>query len=54
MTSKLNNSFHEPEDARRTFDETVEKLGGLRGPSSSSIGLCRRNTAVTTSRLGRP
>ena len=28
VTSKLNNSFHEPEDARRTFDETVEKLGG--------------------------
>ena len=27
MTSKLNNSFHEPDDARRAFDGTLEALG---------------------------
>ena len=27
ITSKLNNSFHEPDDARRAFDETLEALG---------------------------
>ncbi len=27
VTSKLNNSFHEPEDARRAFDETLSELG---------------------------
>lgn len=27
VTSKLNNSFHEPDDARRAFDETISKLG---------------------------
>lgn len=27
ITSKLNNSFHRPDDARRAFDETMEKLG---------------------------
>ena len=27
ITSKLNNSFHEPEDARRAFDETLSALG---------------------------
>lgn len=27
ITSKLNNSFHRPADARRAFDETMEKLG---------------------------
>ena len=28
VTSKLNNAFHRPDDARRAFDETVGKLGG--------------------------
>ncbi|GGF95223.1 oxidoreductase [Rhodococcoides trifolii] len=27
ITSKLNNGFHKPDDARRAFDETLEKLG---------------------------
>src|SRR5690349_20857323 len=27
VTSKLNNGYHEPDDARRAFDETLEKLG---------------------------
>jgi 2,5-diketo-D-gluconate reductase A len=27
ITSKLNNSFHRPDDARRAFDETLRKLG---------------------------
>jgi 2,5-diketo-D-gluconate reductase A len=27
ITSKLNNSFHEPDDARRAFDETLSALG---------------------------
>ena len=27
VTSKLNNAFHRPDDARRSFDETLEKLG---------------------------
>ncbi|MEO9322629.1 aldo/keto reductase [Nocardioides sp. C4-1] len=27
VTSKLNNGFHGPDDARRTFDETLAKLG---------------------------
>ena len=27
ITSKLNNGFHRPDDARRAFDETLSKLG---------------------------
>ena len=27
ITSKLNNGYHEPDDARRAFDATLEKLG---------------------------
>lgn len=27
VTSKLNNSFHEPDDARRAFDQTLSDLG---------------------------
>jgi 2,5-diketo-D-gluconate reductase A len=27
ITSKLNNGFHRPDDARRTFDETLTRLG---------------------------
>ena len=27
VTSKLNNSFHEPEDARESFDKTLSELG---------------------------
>jgi len=27
ITSKLNNGFHRPDDARRTFDETLARLG---------------------------
>lgn len=27
VTSKLNNSFHRPDDVRRSFDETLTKLG---------------------------
>jgi 2,5-diketo-D-gluconate reductase A len=27
VTSKLSNSFHEPDDARRAFDETLSELG---------------------------
>lgn len=27
ITSKLDNGFHRPDDARRSFDETLEKLG---------------------------
>ena len=27
VTSKLNNSFHEPDDARRAFDESLSELG---------------------------
>src|SRR3954463_525182 len=27
ITSKLNNGFHEPDVARRAFDETLDKLG---------------------------
>jgi 2,5-diketo-D-gluconate reductase A len=27
LTSKLNNGFHRPDDARRTFDETLKALG---------------------------
>ena len=27
ITSKLNNGFHRPDDARRAFDETLDKLG---------------------------
>ncbi len=27
ITSKLNNGYHKPDDARRAFDETLEKLG---------------------------
>lgn len=27
ITSKLNNGFHKPDDARREFDRTLEKLG---------------------------
>ena len=28
VTSKLNNGFHRPDDARRAFDATIEALGG--------------------------
>ena len=27
VTSKLNNGFHRPDDARRTFDESLQRLG---------------------------
>ena len=27
ITSKLNNSYHDPDDARRAFDETLSELG---------------------------
>jgi 2,5-diketo-D-gluconate reductase A len=27
ITSKLNNGYHKPDDARRAFDATLEKLG---------------------------
>ena len=27
ITSKLNNGFHKPDDARRAFDTTIEALG---------------------------
>ncbi len=27
LTSKLNNGYHSPDDARRAFDETLQKLG---------------------------
>ena len=27
ITSKLNNGYHKPDDARRTFDETLRALG---------------------------
>ena len=27
ITSKLNNTFHEPDAARRAFDETLDRLG---------------------------
>jgi 2,5-diketo-D-gluconate reductase A len=27
VTSKLNNGFHRPDDARRSFDETMDRLG---------------------------
>ncbi len=27
LTSKLNNGFHRPDDARKAFDETLDKLG---------------------------
>src|SRR5262245_7103696 len=27
VTSKLHNSFHRPDDARRAFDETLQRLG---------------------------
>ena len=27
ITSKLNNGFHQPDDARRAFDETLDELG---------------------------
>jgi 2,5-diketo-D-gluconate reductase A len=27
VTSKLNNGYHEPDDARRAFEETLEKIG---------------------------
>ncbi|MGV0994295.1 MAG: aldo/keto reductase [Mycobacterium sp.] len=27
ITSKLNNGFHRPDDARRTFDQTLQELG---------------------------
>jgi 2,5-diketo-D-gluconate reductase A len=27
VTSKLNNGFHKPDDARKAFSETLEKLG---------------------------
>ena len=27
ITSKLNNGYHRPDDARRAFDETLAKLG---------------------------
>ncbi len=27
VTSKLNNGFHKPDDARRAFDETMQRLG---------------------------
>jgi 2,5-diketo-D-gluconate reductase A len=27
ITSKLNNGFHRPDDARRAFDETMERIG---------------------------
>jgi 2,5-diketo-D-gluconate reductase A len=27
VTSKLNNGYHKPDDARRAFDETLDKLG---------------------------
>ena len=27
ITSKLNNGFHRPDDARRAFDETLARLG---------------------------
>ena len=27
VTTKLNNGFHRPDDARRAFDESLQKLG---------------------------
>jgi 2,5-diketo-D-gluconate reductase A len=29
ITSKLNNGFHRPDDARRAFDKTIERLGPI-------------------------
>ena len=54
ITSKLNNGFHSPDDARRAFDHTlVGARLGLRRPVPRSTGRCRRSTTATTSRPGR-
>ena len=54
VTSKLNNGFHRPDDARARLRR---HLGGARAwttsTCSSSTGRCRRSTTATSSRPGR-
>ena len=54
VTSKLNNGFHRPDDARRAFDETLSSSAWTGSTCSSSTGRCPRCTTATTCRRGRP
>jgi diketogulonate reductase-like aldo/keto reductase len=53
VTSKLNNGFHEPDAARRAFDETLATLGFDYVDLFLITGPCRRSTTATSSRRGR-
>ena len=35
VTTKLNNGFHRPDDARRTFDESLRRSSGSTGSTCS-------------------
>ena len=54
VTTKLNNGFHRPDDARRAFDESLTGWGWTGSTCSSSTGRCRPGTTATSSRPGRP
>ncbi len=54
ITSKLNNGYHKPDDARRAFDATLRSSAPTMSTCSSSTGRCRRSTAATSSRHGKP
>ena len=55
ITSKLNNTFHEPDAARRAFDETLDAARASTGSTcSSSTGRSRRSTTATTCPPGAP
>lgn len=53
ITSKLNNGFHKPDDARRAFDQTLKALDSTTSTCFSSTGRCPRSTTATSSRRGR-
>ena len=55
VTTKLNNGFHRPDDARRTFAGVAGAAAGSTGSTcSSSTGRCPGGTTATSSRRGRP
>ena len=48
ITSKLNNGYHRPEDARRAFDATCPRWARITSTFSSFTGPYRRSTTVTS------
>ncbi len=52
VTSKLSNSFHRPDDARRAFARTLDELGFDYVDLFLIHWPCRRSTTATSSRPG--